>query len=710
MPSSADKVRWESPVSEVRGVGDKRLRALRSLGIKTVADLLWSIPRRYEDRRGDGIFPPDCAEGWVRLKGQVTAMPPVRFLPGRRRLVELRIEPPDQGLLGAEPVLLRWLNVFHIRKQVAVGMEINVFGKIEKKGRSWIIWFPEFEIVEADDTESPAGLHLGRLVPIHPAGSGIGTRLMRLLIWNALETLDANSLPPLPSQAADSGVLDVWRNLHFPESMESAAEARRSLAFEEAIALRAELARRRLLRDEEQRLRRSLPSDLTARLIENLPFKPTNAQARAVEEIRADLSAPRPMARLLQGDVGSGKTLVAAAAITDVLSTGKNAVLMAPTQILAEQHYATFKRWLAPLNVAVTLRTGSVRMEHPDDAASESSATLFDTLPGGKAGSLLIGTHALLHTAAHADTGLVVIDEQHRFGVEQRSRLLDLAGRPDLLVMSATPIPRTLTLAFYGDLDLSVLDELPPGRTPVRTAIRNPKQLEPFFAFLQGELSAGRQAYLVHPFVEESEKSPAGAVTKEFKHWVERLQPHPCAMLHGRLPPSEKESVISKFREGRVSALVSTTVIEVGVDVPNASIMAIFDADRFGLSQLHQLRGRVGRGAAVSYCALVTSSEDESVLERLRVLERTNDGFEIAEADLRLRGAGRLLGTEQSGATGLRLLDPATDAAVMERAVGWVQEHLAARKSGSEARTFLDAIAQRAIASGFVQPEAEQGG
>ena len=403
--------------------------------------------------------------------------------------------------------------------------------------------------------------------------------------------------------------------------------------------------------------------ELMRRLHESLPLPLTGAQQRAIGEIRRDLAASQPMNRLLHGDVGSGKTLVAMSAMLLCVEAGFQAALMAPTQILAEQHYLNFKRLLDPLGIRVALRTGSRR---------EGQEALDGSLFGpDDAPQILIGTHALLYEGAgFTKLGLAVIDEQHKFGVMQRAKLREQAGEiaPDVLVMTATPIPRTLTMTLYGDLDVSILDELPAGRGKIITGIRPPSKLPDAAKFIRSELEAGRQCYIVYPLVEESEKLEAKAATAEFAKWSEMLAPMRCELIHGRVPPEEKEAIMDRFRRGESKALIATTVIEVGVDVPNATVMLIENAERFGLAQLHQLRGRIGRGGHKSYCVLITSAEDAESVAKLQVLVDTIDGFRVAEEDLKQRGWGNLLGTEQAGKSGFRLGDPVAQLDLMQLA------------------------------------------
>jgi ATP-dependent DNA helicase RecG len=405
------------------------------------------------------------------------------------------------------------------------------------------------------------------------------------------------------------------------------------------------------------------PGELAKRLLANLGFEPTGAQDRVIEEIRKDLGSDRPMTRLLQGDVGAGKTLVAAAAALYVIEAGFDVALMAPTQILAEQHFQTFQDWFEPLGIEVRLQTGN--------RDTSGSLPLFEmNSDTGHLGTMTIGTHALIHRDDGFENGLglAIIDEQHKFGVGQRQALVNRGDRPDLLVMTATPIPRTLTLSFYGDLDVSVLDELPKGRGKIITGIRMTSKTEQAAQFVRDQLGEGRQVYIVYPLIEESDKIKSGAVTKEFALWEKRLKGFQCALLHGKMSPEDKDIVMEKFRSHQTDVLVSTTVIEVGVDVANANVMLIYNAERFGLAQLHQLRGRIGRGEHKSYCVLMCDPEAKEAIERLKIMEETRDGFKIAEEDLIQRGPGELLGTQQSGLPSMKFAKYLGDSLLVEEA------------------------------------------
>jgi ATP-dependent DNA helicase RecG len=421
---------------------------------------------------------------------------------------------------------------------------------------------------------------------------------------------------------------------------------------------------------------------LLDKFLNALPFELTGAQSKVIAEIRRDLAACHRMNRLLQGDVGSGKTVVAIAAMLLAIEAGYQAAFMAPTQILAEQHYAVLRRWLEPLGLRMALRTaarqednaplllfagvqgsGSARVSRVGEVPFGTNAIARDEP------QVIIGTHALLYDAvSFANLGLVVIDEQHKFGVAQRARLTAREPAPDVLVMTATPIPRTLTMTVYGDLDVSVIDEMPRNRGKIVTAVRDQSKLGEVLGFLRTQLEAGRQLYVIYPLIDESEKLDVKAASAEYELWRERLHPYPCELVHGRIPAPEKQEIMERFRRGETKALISTTVIEVGVDIPNATVMLVENAERFGLAQLHQLRGRIGRGEHKSYCILLTSDQSKETSAKLAVLEKTINGFEVAEADWELRGPGDLLGTAQSGLPVLKIGNLKTDAHLMRRA------------------------------------------
>ena len=621
-----------------------QLTALEKLGITTLRGLLEHFPRRHEDRNRFDYYPDAENDQSYCLSGTVGKTTFRRF--GRMRSFEAEIEETPGSPLTAR-ITLRWFNLFHVQKSVATGTRLIVHGKVRLRGKRLCMEHPEFEVVTEEDRQS---IHLDRIVPVHPAGEGISVRVIRGIIHRALGETDWNRwIDPLQHQESDWG--SALRTIHFPESPEELEPARRELALRELLGIQTLVTIRRNESRKPRGAAKTSRGGFLAAFLKELPFTITGAQERAIAIIRQEMTRPHRMHRLLQGDVGSGKTVVAAAAMLSSVESGHNAILMAPTQILAEQHFRNFKRWFAPLEIPVELLTG---------ARKQKSVELpFKT----KTASVIIGTHALLHHEnALKDTGLVVIDEQHKFGVLQRTRLANSPSAPDVLVMTATPIPRTLAQTVYGDLDLSILDEKPPGRGALRTAARTSEKLPEIIAYLKGQLVKGHQAYIVYPLIEESEKLASKAAEAEISAWRERLAPHPCGLLHGRMKADEKQSVMDSFVQGNIKALITTSVIEVGVDVPNATFLLVENAERFGLAQLHQLRGRIGRGSNTSTCVLLEGSGNPEAMERLLILEKSSDGFVIAEEDLKLRGSGDILGTAQSGLPPLRIADLYRDA------------------------------------------------
>jgi ATP-dependent DNA helicase RecG len=572
-----------------------------------------------------------------------------------------------------------------------------VFGKpLSLKPRT--MDHPETEVIEGGEERF---IHFNRIVPVYPLTEGLPQRWLRGLVWRTLEKFQkqiaepwnglllklnvgqASRLSPSPEGTGSferqarrlsytiprAGAI---RMLHFPETMEDTELARQRLALDEFVELQIQIQQRRRTFEAKSK---ALPCGGDNRLIKPflaaLGFKLTEAQTRVLREIRADMRSAHPMRRLLQGDVGSGKTAVAACTALMALESGFDVALMAPTEILAGQHFRNFTRWFAPLGVRVELRTGEKKTSNIEHRTSniELPVTSNHASRITHHASLTIGTHALLESGFAPDRlGLVIIDEQHRFGVTQREELVRKGRYPHLLVMTATPIPRTLGLTLYGDLDVSVIDELPAGRGSVKTFVRATAKLPQVWDFIRKRLAEGRQAFVVYPRVEEGGPTDLKAVTKEFEILKTRLAPFRVALLHGRLNASDADAVMAAFRANTVNVLLATSLIEVGLDVPNATVMLVENAEAFGLAQLHQLRGRIGRGAHESYCILISDAKNPESRQRLKVLKETSDGFRIAEADLRLRGPGELLGRQQSGLPRFRFGDLAGDLDLIRRA------------------------------------------
>ena len=851
-----------------------RLTPLRRLGIITVGDLLTHFPRRHEDRREFAGFPREESETPICICGEVTKTS-VRRFGGWKKIFEATLQEAEAHALS-QPLVLRWFNLHYVQKMIATGQRLVVFGKPRLRGQRICMEHPEFEVIESDDEIL---IHFRRITPIYPATEGLSQRVFRGLVFHALENLADDEVETLLPHNHGTGSRRIaLQQIHFPESMEALAEARRHLVFSEFFGMQMMIASRRARASGRPGEPHCGRGEILERFLKGLPFALTEAQRRVLDEIRRDLASKQPMNRLLQGDVGSGKTVIAIAAMLLVVEAGFQSALMAPTQILAEQHYAVLRRWLEPLGIRLALRTGTrneantlplfdalertpgsaclqragdgvppsrtfsaadlrrdahyskrrlphfekpwaiyavtittvrrrllaaeartivvdawrhfhesryelfalcvmpdhvhalfqpwpkdekagedsvfwsltelmrslksftareinklagaagpvweketydryirsdrdlaekfsyilrnpweagvaapnqdyrwvwtpeeearvFRGEDADESSSRQNAatsTLQACAPQRRltdAPQMIVGTHALLYEGvSFQDLGLVVIDEQHKFGVSQRAQLTAREPAPDVLVMTATPIPRTLTMTVYGDLDVSIIDQMPANRGKIVTAVRDGSKLGEVLAFLRKELDAGRQIYVIYPLIEESDKLDVKAAAAEYELWGERLRPFRCDLLHGRIPAPEKQEIMERFRRGETNALISTTVIEVGIDVPNATVMLVENAERFGLAQLHQLRGRIGRGEHKSYCILLSAEKSPETVAKLAVLEKTSDGFEVAEADWDQRGPGDLLGTAQSGLPALKLGNLKTDMELMQRA------------------------------------------
>ena len=649
----------ETNIQYLKGVGPSYAKRFAKLGIQTLGDLLAHYPRKYIDYThpypvAEAPFDLECC-----VKAEVVSKEGTRRIPGGRTLTRV-LACDESGSLS-----LTWFNMPYAADKLQVGecyfFEGRVGGTMLRRDMVNPLIRTELQVEAAP------------LAPVYRATEGLASSYIAKCVRTALESVE--SLPePLPAALLEKyrlpGKMEAVRSIHLPASAEAAAGARRRLIFEELLTLQLGifLLRGRSSKETSAPMQQADPTPF----FESLPFSPTNAQRRAAREICQDMTGSAPMNRLLQGDVGSGKTLVAAAAIYCARQNGYQSALMAPTEILARQHARSLADMLEPFGIAVTLLTGGMK-------AAEKRRAL-EAIADGRAG-LVVGTHAVLtDTVRFARLGLAVVDEQHRFGVRQRGLLAGKARQPHLLVMSATPIPRTLGLLLYGDLDISILDELPPGRTPVKTWFITGKKRADMYAWLEKQLEAGHQAYIVCPAIEENEAdSGLQSVKKYYEETARALLPgRRVGLMHGRLKAAEKNTVMEDFKSGALDVLVSTTVIEVGVDVPNATVMVIENAERFGLSALHQLRGRVGRGSAESCCILISDNENESVRERLRFLCRTPDGFEVARYDLEHRGPGDFFGQAQHGLPTLRMADLMTDTRTL-------------RVAQDEAKALLDA-------------------
>jgi ATP-dependent DNA helicase RecG len=674
-----------TPLKYLKGVGPARAEILESKGLFTVEDLLSYAPFRYEDRsnvkRIADLAPGEMATVMAEVK---TA----KLAGFRRRNLGLFEASFTDG--SGQRLLGKWFHGGYLADKLQPGLRLALYGKIELDSYTGdlLMMHPEFEAISEDD-DPDATLHTGRVVPVYEAAGKISTRTFRTLLARVLDGLDPveDCLPNFLIHRLR--LPDRWtalRHLHFPPEREDLrllnsfrSPAQFRLIFEEFFWLECGLVLKKAKARQEEGIGFELTDRVRARIRQMLPFKPTGAQKRVLAEIAADMSAPHPMHRLLQGDVGSGKTLVAAEAAIIAIENGYQVAVLAPTEILAAQHHIYLRNLLQKLGYTVLLLTGS--------ATSREKTQLKKLLAAGLA-QVAVGTHALLEeNVEFAKLGLAIVDEQHRFGVMQRLSLMRKGQTPDVLVMTATPIPRTLALTLYGDLDVSVIDELPPGRKPIVTKHVNADRIEGVYSFLKTHVEVGRQAYVVYPVIEESETLAMKAAEKMHDHLSRVVFPDlAVGLLHGRMKPDEKEDAMRRFQRGELKILVSTTVIEVGVDVANATVMVIEQAERFGLAQLHQLRGRVGRGAEQSYCILVTDRMSDTARDRIRTLVDSTDGFHIAEMDLKLRGPGEFFGTRQSGLPALRIANIIRDKEILELARSEAASFIANPPSEDELR------------------------
>ena len=651
-------------IEEVKGVGAKRAAVLNEVGIHTLGDLFYYLPRRYLDRSRTLPMARAPIGQEVTLIGHVRQM---RFVPGRKPRFVLVVEDETDDI-----ACTFFQGGRYLQRNFKEGDELAISGKVDLfQGRRQMV-HPEYEFIRTNEDEL---LHTGGIVPLYTSSAdmkerGLRNRGFRRMMHGALEAFAdqiEDGLPVAIRQRQGLGELgDSLRKVHFPTSMDEVAVARRRLAFGELFDLQLRLARLRKKRLEQaEGIAFSESQKLVPQLLASLPFELTAAQRRVGAEIYADMQSPQIMNRLVQGDVGSGKTLVGLGAILMAVENGYQAALMAPTEILAEQHYINIKTLVEPLGLTAVFLKGKQR--------KALRRELLTAIESGVA-HIVVGTHALIQEEVHfARLGLAVVDEQHRFGVVQRGALYKKGEKPDLLVMTATPIPRTLALTLYGELEVSVIDELPPGRQPIRTALRAPDRRDAIFEFAGDQARQGRQVYVVYPLIEESEKMDLKSAVEAYEELCHgHLAEFEVALLHGRLAAEEKAEVMDAFKKNRIQVLVSTTVIEVGVDVPNATVMIIEHAERFGLAQLHQLRGRVGRGGEQSFCILVSYASAGAELsgsrERLEMMERTQDGFEIAEKDLQIRGPGEFFGTRQAGMPEFKVADLIEDEDLLQSA------------------------------------------
>lgn len=665
-----------TPIRYFKGVGPKKSQELASLGIQTVWDILYFLPARYEDRSNLTPIKDVKAGEHQTIQGEIVTLG-ARITKSGMPIFRMAIT--DQtGFIHAV-----WFNQPYLKDYFRKGQKVVLYGRIEMHDRLQITQ-PEYEILPRRQLELLAGsrqsettagksdevdsVNIGRIVPVYPATSHLTQRYLRTLAFHAISTYAKFLIERLPTYIiARERIVDIKfaiRNIHFPSSFENLEKAYRRIVFEEFFTLQLALAiKKKGMKTGEEGLGHKISGGLIDSFKNTIPFELTKAQEKAIADIEHDMSSGQPMNRLLEGDVGSGKTIVAAYALILTIQNGYQGVVMAPTEVLARQHFIILSEMLMPLGINIMLLVGGI-----DPKAKKN---IYNDIKEGRV-NVVVGTHAILEEGLEFKSmGLAVIDEQHKFGVTQRSLLKGKGHNPHILVMTATPIPRTLALTVYGDLDISIIKELPKGRKPIATYWVEDQKRQKIYDFIKEELKKGRQAYVVCPLIVGSRESGVGSkgaieIYEKLKNEI--FPEFEVGLLHGRMSSKEKEKVMKDFKKGKINILVATIVIEVGIDIPNASVMLIESAERFGLSQLHQLRGRIGRGEHESYCILLADPKTESSIQRLKAIEGTLDGFQIAEADLNIRGPGEFFGTRQHGLPEIRFGNILKDFDIMELA------------------------------------------
>ena len=636
-------------VKYVKGVGPSRVQLLNRVGIFTLKDLITYFPRDYEDRsKPKEIY--QCIDGEEAL---IEA-----FVVSRMTQIRLKRNTMYKLVVRDETATctITWFNQSYLKNMFKVGEKYKFYGKVTRKGNKFEMNSPVFEEEKKEN-------NTGRIIPIYPLTYNLSQNVIRRIIENGLKEADGNIEETMPEYLLKDynlfGIDEAIKKIHFPEKFEDFNLARKRLVFEELLTMQLALLELKNSYSSDTKGIKFSKEAKMSDVINKLPFSLTKAQIRVLEEIDNDMESDKPMNRLLQGDVGSGKTVVALIAAYKAVKSGYQAAIMAPTAILAEQHLESFQELLADTGIRCELLISSITKKKKEE--------LKERLANGEI-DILIGTHAMLEeNVVFKNLGLVVTDEQHRFGVKQRTTIVEKGNHPDVIVMTATPIPRTLALILYGDLDISIIDELPPNRKQIETYAVRKSFSDRVNNFIKQQIKEGRQAYVVCPLVEENEEMDLKSVEALYKEYKEEVfSEFNVAYLHGKMKAKEKDEIMNEFKEGKIDILISTTVIEVGVNVPNSSIMVVENAERFGLAQLHQLRGRVGRGEYQSYCILKYEGNSETIRERMKVMVDTNDGFVISEKDLELRGSGDFFGTEQHGLPAFKVANLFTDMPILK--------------------------------------------
>ncbi|NLT94214.1 MAG: ATP-dependent DNA helicase RecG [Clostridia bacterium] len=652
----------EIGIQAISGIGPKREKELKRLGINNVADLFYYFPRRYEDRSQFTPLDRLINNTNVTIQGTIKKTEIVR--PKKSLTIYKAFLVNETG-----SIIAVWFNQPFLKNVLKAGTNIIASGKVDLKFERQII-VSDYEICRSE----PEQLHTGRIIPVYWGSEKITSKLLREIIYKAKDKYLSQMEETLPPEIIDKyqlmSLTEALSEIHFPSDFDLLKKARYRLVFEELLVLQLSIKAYRKKIEKLRGVKHCKDKTLTDKLVENLPFSLTEAQKKVISQIEHDMESEKIMYRLVQGDVGAGKTVVAVWALVKAINGGFQGVLMAPTEILAEQHYLNLQKILKPLEISPVLLTGNTPITEKKE--------ILNSVSQGEI-KLVIGTHALIQNEViFKNLGLIIIDEQHRFGVKQRLALQEKGSNPDVLVMTATPIPRSLALTLYCDMDLSIIDELPPGRKEVKTYHLSEKNRQQVYNLINREIKNGHQVYIVCPLVEESERLDLENVQRLADFLKSRIFPrYNIAVLHGRMTRSEKESIMNRFRNGEINILVTTTVIEVGVDVPNATVMVIENAERFGLAQLHQLRGRIGRGHAQSYCILVSEAKTEVAKARMEVMCRSNDGFIIAEEDLKIRGPGEIFGIKQHGLPDLKIADLILDQPILAETGRLVNQILA---------------------------------